>query len=83
MGLENAALIWHLSSRVAWPNEDARDDFIRVVTGTDPRRKALEMRLMAEDDVLRDLDQFLKGPRPQRNPKPPPLPRPAQGTVVP
>lgn len=44
MGLENAALIWHLSSRVAWPNEDSRDDFIRVVTGEDPRRKALEMR---------------------------------------
>ena len=37
---------------------------------------------MAEDDVLRDLDQYLKDRGPSDSLKPPPLPRPAQGTVV-
>ena len=45
MGVENAALIWYLSNRVDWPTEDNRDDFIRVLTGSDPRRIAQSQKV--------------------------------------
>lgn len=40
LGVENAAVIWYLSSRVNWPDEDNRNDFIRLLTGKDPRQQA-------------------------------------------
>lgn len=45
MGVQNAALIWHLSTRVMWPDDDSRDDFIRTLTKQDLRRSALEQRV--------------------------------------
>lgn len=45
MGVQNAALVWHLSTRVQWKDDDDRDDFIRVLTKGDPRRNALEQRV--------------------------------------
>lgn len=45
MGVQNASLIWHLSTRVMWKDDDDRDDFIRVLTKQDPRRNALEDRV--------------------------------------
>jgi len=45
MGVQNAALIWHLSTRVMWPDDDNRDDFIRILTKQDLRRSALEQRV--------------------------------------
>ena len=45
LGVENAALIWYLSSRVQWPDDDNRNDFIRVLTGNDPRRQALKEKV--------------------------------------
>lgn len=45
MGVQNAALIWHLSTRVQWQDDDDRDDFIRTLTKSDPRRNALEQRI--------------------------------------
>ncbi len=40
LGVDNAAVIWYLSSRVNWPDEDNRNDFIRALTGKDPRQQA-------------------------------------------
>lgn len=45
LGVENAALIWYLSSRVPWPDDDNRNDFIRVLTGSDPRQQALKEKV--------------------------------------
>lgn len=40
LGVQNAALIWYLSTRVQWPDDDNRNDFIRLLTGFDPRQQA-------------------------------------------
>ena len=45
LGVENAALVWYLSTRVVWPDDDNRNDFIRVLTGSDPRQQALQEKV--------------------------------------
>tara|TARA_R100000654_G_scaffold72802_1_gene104942 strand:- start:342 stop:530 length:189 start_codon:yes stop_codon:yes gene_type:complete len=40
LGVQNTALIWYLSTRVQWPDDDNRNDFIRLLTGFDPRQQA-------------------------------------------
>lgn len=45
LGVENAALIFYLSTRVPWADDDDRDDFIRDLTMKDPRRTAQEQRV--------------------------------------
>lgn len=40
LGTENAALIWYLSTRVQWEGDDDRDEFIKDLTGEDPRVRA-------------------------------------------
>ena len=45
LGVENAALVWFLSTRVPWPDDDNRNDFIRLLTGSDPRQQALQEKV--------------------------------------